>query len=238
MKMRKESQLQYKKVLSGEYTKAEAAEFLGLSIRHINRLIAKFNIEGEKGFIHKSRGRESKKKISFEVKEEIVNLYVTEYFDYNFTHFYEQIKDKYNISYKTLDNILSEANIISPEAQHKTVKLYNIEMKKSIKEKNATKNQEKIYNVRTEQEKQKHIRRSSLLYNFGQEIQMDAAFAIWYGKDAKALHLSVDKATKKVLYGYFDDQEKTRAYYVMLMNIILKYGIPKKNKNRQKGELK
>ena len=59
---------------------------------------------------------------------------------------------------------------------------------------------------------------------------MDAAFAIWYGKKARALHLAVDKATKQVLYGWFDIQETTRAYFVMLMNIILKHGIPKKIK--------
>lgn len=81
----------------------------------------------------------------------------------------------------------------------------------------------------------KHIRRSSNLYNLGQEIQMDAAFATWYGNKARALHLAVDKATKKVLYGWFDIQETTRGYYIMLMNIIIKYGIPKKIKTDKRG---
>lgn len=166
------------KVVSGKYTKEEAIESLGISIRQINRLIIKFKEEGKEGFIHKNKGKESKKKISFKIREEIVNLYITDYFDYNFTHFYEEIQDKYPISYKTLDNILTEADIISLEAQHKTIKLYNATMRKSIKEKNITQKQLKLYKVRQEEEKQKHIRRSSLLYNFGQEVQMDAAFAI------------------------------------------------------------
>lgn len=224
-----------KNVISGDFTKKEASESLGISVRQIDRLIIKFKEEGENGFAHKNRGKESKKKLSFELKEEIVNLYITEYFDYNFTHFYEEIQDKYSISYKTLDNILTEADIISPEAQHKTIKLYNAAMRKSIKEKNITPEQLKLYKIRQEEEKQKHIRRSSLLYNFGQEIQMDAAFAMWYGDKARALHLAVDKATKKVLYGWFDVQETTRGYFVMLMNLILNYGIPKRIKTDKRG---
>lgn len=60
---------------------------------------------------------------------------------------------------------------------------------------------------------------------------MDAAFAMWYGNKVRALHLVVDKATKKVLYGWFDVQETTSGYCIMLMNIIIKYG-SKENKNR------
>lgn len=223
------------KVVNGEYTKEQAIEALGIGIRQINRLIIKFKENGQEGFIHKNKGKKSKKKISAEIREEIVNLYITDYFDYNFTHFYEEIQDKYAISYKTLDNILTEADIISPEAQHKTIKLYNANMRKSIKEQNITQRQLKLYKIRQEEEKKKHIRRSSLLYNFGQEIQMDAAFAIWYGGKAMALHLAVDKATKKVLYGWFDIQETTRAYYIMLMNLIFNYGIPKKIKTDKRG---
>ncbi len=223
------------KVVSGEYTKEKAIELLGIGIRQINRLIIKFKEDGKEGFIHKNKGKKNKRKISTEIREEIINLYITEYFDYNFTHFYEEIQDKYSISYKTLDNILTEADVISPEAQHKTIKLYNATMRKSIKEKNITQEQLKLYKIRQEEEKQKHIRHSSLLYNFGQEIQMDATFAMWYGNKVRALHLAVDKATKKVLYGWFDVQETTRGYFIMLMNLILNYGIPKKIKTDKRG---
>ena len=185
--------------------------------------------------MHKNRGKTSNKKVSDEIKDEIINLYITEYFDYNFTHFYGEIQEKYKLSYKTVDNILMEADIISPEAQHKTIKLYNANMKKAIKEKSATKAQIDLYNTRQEEERQKHFRRSCLLYNYGQEIQMDATFAIWYNGEAKALHLAVDKGTKKVLCGWFDEQETTRAYYIMLMNIIVNYGIPKKIKTDKRG---
>ena len=224
-----------KKILGGECTKKEAVEILGITTRQIDRLILKYKNDGEAGFIHKNRGKESKNKIPENIKEEIVNLYITEYFDYNFTHFYEAIREKYQLSAKSIDNILNDADIISPEAQHKTITLYNANMKKAIRQRQATEEQIIIYNKRQEAEKQKHIRRSSLLYNYGQEIQMDAAFAIWYGENTRALHLSVDKATKRVLYGWFDKQETTRAYYIMLINIILKHGIPLKIKTDKRG---
>lgn len=224
-----------KKIIVGECTKKEASDNLGITIRQIDRLILKYKKEGDIGFIHKNRCKESKKKTPEEIKTEIVNLYITEYFDYNFTHFYEEIGEKYKLSRKTISTILSEADIISPEAQHKTITLYNANMKKAIRQKEATEEQITIYKKRQEAEKQKHIRRSSLLYNYGQEVQMDAAFAMWYGEKARAIHLAVDKATKKVLYGWFDVQETTRAYFIMLMNIVLKYGIPKKIKTDKRG---
>lgn len=118
------------KIIAGECTKKEASEMLGITSRQINRLLIKFKEEGEKGFVHKNRGKVSNKKIPENIKSEIVNLYITEYFDYNFTHFYEEIREKYRLSYKTIDNILTEADIISPEAQHKTIKSYNANIKK------------------------------------------------------------------------------------------------------------
>lgn len=53
---------------------------------------------------------------------------------------------------------------------------------------------------------------------------MDAAFWIWFGNESTALHLAVDKATKKVLSGWFDYEETTEAYTVVLMKMIVNYG--------------
>ena len=59
---------------------------------------------------------------------------------------------------------------------------------------------------------------------------MDATFDIWFGGIVSALHLAVDKATKKVLFGWFEYEEITRGYYVLLFNIIITYGKPKRIK--------
>lgn len=224
-----------KQVLTKELSRKDAALKANVSTKQIDRWKNIYLEEGEEGFIHKNRGTTSDKKISDEKKNEIVNLYLSEYFDYNFTHFYEEIREKFGISYKTMCNILNEYDIISPESQHKTVKLYNEKMRKAIKENKTTKAQEDIYKKRIEAEKQKHVRRSSFLYAFGQEVQMDAALFIWFSDIVTMLHLAVDKASKKVLYGWFDYQETSYAYYVLLMNIILKYGIPELIRTDKRG---
>ena len=68
------------------------------------------------------------------------------------------------------------------------------------------------------------------MFAFGQEIQMDACEKIWFGGIVSYLHLSVDKGTKKVLAGWFEYEELTRGYFVLLYNTIINYGIPKKIK--------
>ena len=224
-----------KQVINKEISRKDAAFKANVSTKQIDRWKKPYLEEGENGFIHKSRGKLSEKKITDNKKEEIVNLYLLEYFDYNFTHFYEETKDKINVSFIAMCNILNEHDIISPEAQHKTIRLYNEKMRKAIKENKATKTQKSIYKKRIEIEKQKHVRRSSLLYNFGQEVQIDAALFIWFSNIPTMLHLAVDKATKKVLYGWFDYQETSYAYYVLLMNVILKYGIPESIRTDKRG---
>lgn len=98
-------------------------------------------------------------------------MYVNEYFDYNFKHFYKDaIKNRFDISYVNVCNILNEQDIISPEAHHKTIKLYNEAMKKSIKNGEAKEEQITIYKERLELEQAKHVRRSSLQYDYGQEV--------------------------------------------------------------------
>ena len=224
-----------KKVISNDLTKKEASYELELTIRQINRLIQKYVSDGEDGFAHKSRGKERDKKINDDIKEAIVNLYMSDYYDYNFTHFYEEIEEKYDVSFVTVCNILQDNDIISPEAQHKTVKSYNEKMKKSIKEGTITDEQQQLYEERQELEKQKHVRRSTLLYNYGQEVQMDATLYIWFGDIATMLHLAVDKATKKVLAGWFDYQETTEAYCILLMIVLLIWGIPELIKTDKRG---
>ena len=50
-----------KKILGGKKNKKEASESLGITTRQIDRLILKYKNDGDAGFIHKSRGKESKK---------------------------------------------------------------------------------------------------------------------------------------------------------------------------------
>ena len=108
-------------------------------------------------------------------------------------------------------------------------------MRNAIREKTITESQEKLFEKRKQEEFEKHIRKSVLHYSFGQEVQMDAAFWIWFGTEVTALHLVVDKATKKVLAGYFDYEETTKAYLIILMNMIINFGLPQKIKTDKRN---
>lgn len=224
-----------KLVIDKKITQIEATTKLGLTDRQIRRLVNKYKNGGEKEFIHGNRGKISNKKIPEELSTEIINNYLSEYSDYNFSHYYEEQGFKYGISFITLINIFDINDIISPLAQRKTIKLYNNNMKNAIKNNQVTVQQKELYNQRKQEEFERHIRKSVLHYSFGQEVQMDAAFWIWFGEVETALHLAVDKATKKVLYGWFDYEETTQAYLKLLMNMILNYGIPNKIKTDRRN---
>lgn len=225
-----------KKVIAKEITQKEASLKLEITDRQVRRLIVKYKNIGEEAFVHKNSNKPSNnKKIPNDISNRIIETYLNDFSDYGFTHFYEEHGYKYGISFSTMINIFITNEIISPYAQHKTVRLYNENMKKAIREKSITIEQEKLFEQRKQEQFEKHIRKSTLHYSFGQEVQMDAAFWIWFGTKESALHLSVDKATKKVLSGWFDYEETTSAYMVVLMNMIINFGIPEKVKTDKRS---
>lgn len=225
------------KVVNNEISRKDAATHLKLSRKQVTRLISVFNDQGKEGFIHKNRGKESQNKKDLNIIKEIEELYLTEYFDYNFEAFYEEIEKKYNISYSAIYRAFIKDDIISPIAHKKTIKLYNENMKNTIAkiDENANldpllENKVELFKTRKLEQEKAYIRRSSNMFAFGQEVQMDACSKVWFGNIVSFLHLAVDKATKKVLFGWFEYEEITRGYFVVLFHIILNYGIPYKIK--------
>lgn len=219
-----------KKIIDKEITIKDAMKILEQSRRNINRLVNKYKAEGEKGFVHKNKGKANANKIDKNIIDKLEDLYLTEYYDYNFTAFYEEINVIYNISYDVMLKAFKKDDIISPIAHKNTIKLYNQKMNESIKNSTITEEKEELFKTRMITIEKAHIRRSSNLYGFGQEVQMDASFKIWFGNISSALHLAVDKGTKKVLFGWFEFEELTRGYFVLLFNMIINYGIPEKIK--------
>ena len=225
------------KVVNGTITKKEAMIELHKSRQQIYNLIKVYNNEGQDGFIHKNRGKQSDKKINRSMIEELEQLYLEEYYDYNFVAFFDELsekekyKGKYDISYSTLYREFLNDDIISPISHKETVKLYNERMNKAINgEEKIQEEKVELFQSRQIAFEQAHTRRSSNMFGFGQEIQMDACEKLWFGEVVSYLHLAVDKGTKKVLFGWFEYEELTRGYFVLLYNIIINYGIPEKIK--------
>ena len=225
------------KVVNGNISRKEAMFELNKSRQQIYRLINIYHSKGKNGFIHGNRGKKSEKRIEREIIEELEKLYLDEFYDFNFEAFFEEInekekyKGKYEISYSSLYNYFLNDDIISPIAHKGTIKLYNERMNNAINN-NEEIQEEKIelFQSRQISYEQAHTRRSSNMFGFGQEVQMDACEKIWFGDVVSYLHLSVDKGTKKVLSGWFEYEEITRGYFVLLFNMIINYGIPKRIK--------
>ena len=223
------------KVISHEITRTDAAKKLNLSIRQIDRLVKRYTEQGEEGLAHKSRGKISPKKLEKEKEKNAIDLYLGQYSELNFTHFYDETKEQLQMSYSSLFRVFTKDGILSTMAQKKTIAKYYAMMNEAIQLKTVSEAQIQLFQQRQEEEKRKHIRRSSVNYSFGEEVQMDAAFAIWFGTEVTALHLAVDRGTKKVLAGWFDFQELTRGYMILIMNILFSYGRPKKIRTDKRG---
>ena len=225
------------KIINGELTRKEAAFELNKSRQQIYNLIKVYNEYGKKGFIHKNKGKIPSNKLSRPIIEKIESLYLDEYYDFNFEAFYEELmenkkyKGKYDISYSSLHMHFLNDDIISPIAHKETIKLYNERMNNAINNNEEMKEEKvELFHSRQIAFEKAHIRRSSNMYAFGQEVQMDASPKIWFGDVVTHLHLAIDKGTKKVLCGWFEYEEITRAYFILLFNTIINYGIPKRIK--------
>jgi len=67
------------KVMEGELTQVEAAEILTLSERQIGRIVKRIKEEGDKGIQHRSRGKESRRRLPKKLKDRVVELYLQRY---------------------------------------------------------------------------------------------------------------------------------------------------------------
>ena len=69
-------------VKAGKLKQVEAGEILGLSDRQIRRIVGRVKAEGEKGIVHKLRGKESNRRIEEKVKDKVLKLYAAKYWDF------------------------------------------------------------------------------------------------------------------------------------------------------------
>ena len=222
--------LTIKKLIETNGNKKRASIKLGCTVRHIDRMIAGYKEKGKAYFIHGNRGRTPAHALSEEQKTEIEQLYLSKYYDCNYTVFTEFLAERENI-FLSIDEvrvILRDKYILSPRSHKSTRKRLRKQLLLEQKRAKSKSEKEKIQaNIVAVEDA--HPRQPRCQY-FGEEIQMDASPKIWFGNVVTHLHLAVDKGTKKVLFGWFEYEEITRAYFILLFNIIINYGIPKRIK--------
>ncbi|MDO8635403.1 MAG: ISNCY family transposase [Dehalococcoidia bacterium] len=103
------------KVDRGEITAAEAGKVVGLSVRHIRRLLARYREEGPRALSHGNRGRKPLHTLDPAIGSRIVELYESKYTGFNHVHFTEKLEGEgINVSYSTVHRILLNSGIKSP----------------------------------------------------------------------------------------------------------------------------
>ena len=211
--------------------KKRLALSIGKSIRQTNRLIKKYKEKGKSGFIHGNRSKKPVNTLDKSISEDIILLYKTKYYDFNFNHFKEflekneNIKVSYNFIYKTL----TKAGILSPKARKKTKRAYAKNKLLSEKKINLAMSEQQIESIISHEIalEDSHPRGEKPKY-FGEIIEQDGSIHEWFGGIKTCLHLAIDKATSTIVGAYFDKQETLNGYYHVFYQILINYGIPYK----------
>lgn len=215
-----------KKLVNEDGDKDRAALTLGITRRHVNRLIKSYRERGKAAFVHGNRGRKPSTTTSDQERKNVVDLYRTKYYDTNFVHFTELLERRENIklSVSCVTSILEKEYILSPRVtkqKKKRIKRQLLEKQKAAKtKKEAAKIQENLVAV-----EDAHSRRPRCAY-FGEMEQMDASPYEWFGGVNSSLHIAVDDATGRITGAWFDTQETLSGYYHIFHQILTRYGIP------------
>ena len=215
-----------KKLVDTNGNKDRAALTLGISKRQVNRLIAAYQERGKAAFVHGNRGRKPAITIPDEIRNTVVDLYRTKYYEANFTHFTELLNkhEGITLSVSTVASFLESEHILSPRVTRQKKKRVKKELEKQ-KEAASTKKEADKIQANIVAVEDAHSRRPRCAY-FGELEQMDASPYEWFGSEKTTLHISVDDATGRISGAYFDKQETLKGYYNIYAQILRKYGIP------------
>jgi len=185
-----------RRVLSGKLTIEEAAELLGLSVRQLWRLRARFADAGAAGLRHGNAGRTPPNKITEALRQRVVALARGRYQGVNDSHLAELLseREKIQISRRSLQRILRAAGLTSPR-KHRAPR----------------------YRSRRERRPAEGM---LVLVDGSPHRWFGAA------RPRAALIAAIDDATGRVLAGTFREQEDAAGYLELLRQILARYGRP------------
>jgi transposase len=182
--------------LGDKMSRKQAAEVLGLSVRHIKRLAAAYRQEGASALAHGNRGQIPRHALKADVKLKVIALARSKYAGFNFSHFTEMLEEREDtrLSRSSVRRILLQAGLNSPK-RHKAPK-------------------HRSRRPRFPQEGmllQVDGSPHDWLEGRGPELCLIGA---------------IDDATGKALYARFQETEDSRGYFRLLEAITRQYGIP------------
>ncbi len=184
------------RVHAGRLTARAAAGLLGLSIRHVRRLLAAVAKKGLAVLAHGNRGRRSPRRSAEALRTRVLTLARTRYRGCNDCHFTQLLAEREDIhlSRPTIQRWLREAGIGSPRTRRPP----------------------------------RHRRRRQRMPQAGLLVQLDGSHHRWLEDRGPRLVLlaAIDDATGRVLGAVFRLQEDAHGYFLLLRQLIRRYGVP------------
>ena len=183
-------------ILVGRLTGQEAAEVMGLSLRHTRRLIAAYRQEGAAVLAHGNRGKRSHRRTPETVEEEIVALAKDLYHDYNNCHFTEELEERHGIS-------VSSSTV------------------RRIRQRHGLPSPRKRRVPRHRRRRERYPQAGMLLQVDGSQHDWLEGRGTWL-----TLHAAIDDATNEVPWALFRETEDATGYALLIHHISQTHGLP------------
>ena len=183
-------------VLEHQLPVSQAAEIMGVSERHTWRMLAAYRKEGAAALAHGNRGREPRNAVPDAEAAAVVQLASTTYAGANQTHLAGLLRDREGID-------LSRGTI------HRILARAGIP------------------SPRKRRPPRHRVRRKRMPQE-GMLVQIDGSHHPWLGDDGPhfTLLLVVDDAPGTVANAVFRPEEDTRGYFILMEELIQRWGIP------------
>jgi len=174
----------------------EAAEVLGLSLRHVRRILAAYRKEGAAALAHGNRGRKPHNALDDELKKRVLELAQSTYVGCNTQHFTELLAERESIavSRSAVRLILLRAGLRSPRKRRPP---------------------------KHRSRRERYPREGMLLQIDGSRddwLEGRGPYLSLIG--------AIDDATGKVPFALFRDEEDAQGYALLLRHIVEDQGIP------------
>ena len=111
-----------RQALEQRISQKQAAEVAGLSPRQMRRLMKRVEVEGDRGILHRRRGKPSNRRIADKTKQKVLGLFEKHYADYGPTLASEKLHERHQIEVhpETLRSMAASSAIALQTAESQT----------------------------------------------------------------------------------------------------------------------
>ena len=183
-------------VETGRWCTEQAAEVLGLSVRHVWRLKARYKQEGPAAFMHGNRGRASPGRIEEEIRTRVIELVAGQYAGCNDHHLAELLAQREGIvlSRKSVERIRREAGL-KPARRRRPPK---------------------------HRQRRDRMPQVGMLL----QVDGSSYHWFGPDQPSCTLLAAIDDATGEVVAALFREQEDAQGYFLLLRHVLKTKGIP------------